>query len=757
MTAGGLVGESAATFAVAGAPVAVRITPCAPGIVRIRLGEPDSGSSYLEPRDWPPLAIAARLPQAIDTGAIVVAFVADPPALELRDRAGRPRLRLGLDAVALQPRLRLQVALPGEQHLYGLGQCGLPFDRLGAARRLWNCHVDHSPGAADIAIPLLLSQLGHGLFFDHAGPAWLGPGDALDTASLGYACNAPGLDLYYLAGEDLRATLAEAATLLGRAPLPPRWALGYLQSTRHFVDTDELRRLAATFRDKQLPCDALVLLSSYGDALGWNRGVGHLDWQQALVPRSRELLAELHELKFRVVTHEYPVLHPGSPLAVEARDRGYLLDETYPRVTPTERPSTSYHEGQPYLDFTRPEIGEWWWQAHRPLRDDGVDGWWLDGGDGPSSDPDNHNRYDLRRQQAFADGEARDRPERRPFLLCRSGGPGMQRFGAACWSGDVDASFATLEAQLGLGLNVGLAGVPYWGTDIGGFYPGPASGGELFARWFQFGAFCPIFRAHGRAWRNHLPWAHGAAVEAICRRYLELRQSLMPYTYSLAWQAHRLGLPLMRPLVLNYPDDRRTWDLGSQYLWGDDILVAPVTRAGATHWPVYLPAGTWHDFWTHDSHAGPADITVPAPLYRLPLFVRAGAIVPTGPVRQHDGAAADSALTLLVYPAGRSAFALYEDDGLTNEYRSGRCAVTDFECLASGDEVTCRIAAPRGDTGLVAEDRPYILRIHAPSAPRSVMAAGAGGERREPSWRHDGGHFLTVHIIGHPTTISMVW
>ena len=156
-----------------------------------------------------------------------------------------------------------------------------------------------------------------------------------------------------------------------------------------------------------------------------------------------------------------------------------------------------------------------------------------------------------------------------------------------------------------------------------------------------------------------------------------------------------------------------------------------MTRAGATHWPVYLPAGTWHDFWTHDSHAGPADITVTTPLDRLPLFVRAGAIVPTGPERQHDGASADTALTLLVYPAGHSAFALYEDDGLTNDYRSGHCAVTDLECLASGKELTCRIAAPRGDAAQVTEGRPYILRIRSPSPPRSVMASSAGRAPRD--------------------------
>ena len=167
----------------------------------------------------------------------------------------------------------------------------------------------------------------------------------------------------------------------------------------------------------------------------------------------------------------------------------------------------------------------------------------------------------------------------------------MQRFGATCWSGDINNDFATLEAQVPLGLNTGMSGIPYWGTDVGGFFHPIPESGELYARWFQLGAFSPVFRSHGWVWREHVPWAHGSEVESICRHYAELRYRLLPYTYTLAWQAHQLGLPLMRPLVMNYPDDPRVWGLGHQFLWGDDLLVAPVTREGATTWPVYLPAG----------------------------------------------------------------------------------------------------------------------------------------------------------------------
>jgi alpha-glucosidase (family GH31 glycosyl hydrolase) len=546
-----------------------------------------------------------------------------------------------------------------QQHFYGLGQGGGDLDRLGVSRQLWNTHIGHGPGS-DMGVPLLVSSRGYALFFDNPGAGVIAVGRSDAGVQIVYTAETGMLAWYFLMGGDLRGAMREVAALLGCAPLPPRWALGFLQSTRHFHDTAELRQLPRTIRERRIPCDALIYLSAYGDALGWNRGVGHLEFQPELWSDPTALLEELRSQHFEVITHEYPVLHGESPLFAEADSRGYLLAEGYERASATE---ANYRQGQRYIDFSNPAARAWWWAAHRQLATRGrgvVAG--RRGGAARRVHPPRRKRkappQHLRpvRPRGFAEGEAGDRPDQRVFLLCRSGAGGMQRFGASCWSGDINNDFATLEAQIPLGLNTGLSGVPYWGTDVGGFFHPIPESGELYARWFQLGAFSPIFRSHGWVWREHVPWAHGSEVEGICRQYAELRYRLLPYTYTLAWQAHTLGLPLMRPLVMNYPDDPRVWGLGHQFLWGDDLLLAPVTREGARAWPVYLPAGTWFDFWTGARHEGPGGITVEAPLDRLPLFVRAGAIVPLGPVLQHTAERPLDDVTLLIHPDGASRF-----------------------------------------------------------------------------------------------------
>ncbi len=680
-------------------------------------------------------------------------------ALVFRDPAGRVLLHLVHDTLALSPAVNMRLLLQGEQHLYGMGEGGQQFDRLGVARRLWNFQANRGQGA-DMAVPLILSQIGYGLFIDNTARGRIEHGDSNEGGTiLDYTAEAGPFDLYFIAGT-MRSVLGDVASLLGRATMPPRWALGYLQSTRHFASTDEITGLGEELRARRLPCDAIIFLSTYGRAHGWNRGVGHLDFQPDLFPEPAAVLGALHDMHLRTFSHEYPVLHENSPLHADAAARGYLLEHAYARLQPPRPDAAVFKEGQRFIDFSRPEVRAWWWDAHRDLVAHGIAGWWLDGGEGPPAGTALaagdaaivHNHYDLWRQQAFAEGEARDRPDQRPFLLCRSGGPGMSRFGAIPWSGDINTTFETMETQIRTGLNVGLSGIPHWGTDTGGFYSVAPDQGELFVRWLQFAAFCTLFRAHGHVWRRHVPWAHGADIEGICRDIIEMRYRMMPTSYTLAWQARQTGLPTMRPLVLNYPDDPNVWDLGTQYLWGDDLLVAPVTRRGATHWPVYLPAGTWHDYWTQETYQGPGGITVASPLERIPLFVRGGAIMPLGPVMQHDAERPLDAVTLLVYPEGQSSFTLYEDDGLTNAYQRGGHVETRFDCAADDTGVTFTIGAPVGDATLVPDTRSYTLQLRASRKPSRVVL----GQGEQPEWRHEG-HFLFVRMPAAPSTVRVTW
>jgi alpha-glucosidase (family GH31 glycosyl hydrolase) len=753
--------------------ITIALRQHAPHVVRVSLGTRAAGapSSYLtgQRNDKLPAIELGKAPVTHRLGELSVEI--DPTAQELifSDSAGRRQLRLATNRLALDPRVRLFLGTVGEQHFYGLGEGGHQFDRLGVTRRLWNFQANRGQGA-DIAVPLLVSQSGYAVFIDNSSNAMVEPGELDGARWLEYSAEPGPFDLYFFGGPDLRSIFGDVANLVGHATMPPRWALGYMQSSRHFHHAEEFHEVTARMREGRHPCDAFIFLSTYGSALGWNRMVGHLEFEPSLIPDPPATIKRFHDKHFRVFSHEYPVLHEQSPLYPEALGKGYLLDHAYPRQERSSVNEAVFREGQRFLDFSRQDVRAWWWEAHKPLVEAGIEGWWLDGGEGPPARTELqggpgsilHNRYDLLRQQTFAEGEARDNPDRRPYLLCRSGGPGMQRFGAMPWSGDVNTTFETMEMQIRTGLNLAMSGIPHWGTDTGGFYLVGPDEGELFVRWLQFSAFCSIFRAHGHTWRRHLPWSHGEAIESICRRIIELRYRMMPYTYSLVWQAHRLGLPTMRPLVLNYPDDPHVWDLGTQYLWGDDILVAPVTRRGATHWTVYLPEGSWHDYWTQETHQGPRGVTVEAPLERLPLFVRSGAIIPLGPVMQYDGEIEPNEITLLIYPHGQSAFELYEDDGASNAYRNGGHAITTINCHAEAQHLSVRVAAPQGDASIVPKARSYTLQVRASKPPVRVDVEGLGtlakvAQSDRPGWWHDGKHFLFVRLPMAEATAQIIW
>jgi alpha-glucosidase/alpha-D-xyloside xylohydrolase len=337
----------------------------------------------------------------------------------------------------------------------------------------------------------------------------------------------------------------------------------------------------------------------------------------------------------------------------------------------------------------------------------GIDGWWPDQGDGLDA------ASRLARNRMYFEGQQLYRPNQRVYALHRNAYAGMQRYAAFLWSGDVLSRWETLKTHVPNAINTGLSGIPYWGTDIGGFIPTDEYTGELYARWFQFAAFCPLFRSHGRDWRLHLPWgwdtgeivypetkdyhpdpAHirNPAIEPICKKYLELRYRLMPYLYSAVRETCETGLPVIRALWLHHPDDPTAVARGDEYLYGGDILVAPVVEKGAIQRSVYLPKGDWYDFWTSERLSGGREITREVDLATLPLYVRAGAIIPTGPLRQYTSEPVDETLTLTIYPGADGSAFLYQDDGETFDFRTGAYTRVEMRWNESSRRLDLRLA-----------------------------------------------------------------
>jgi alpha-glucosidase/alpha-D-xyloside xylohydrolase len=643
--------------------------------------------SVRAPADAPELAIGPMgpslanirtlsAPRVVDWNGGRIRVTPDPLAIALIDAAGHPCQHLKIDRSGA---VRFAT---GSAPIFGLGQGGQQFDRRGGSFPLVNGQgegvqsVDmRQPGArapvyefdlahegARVTIPWIVSTEGWGVFFRRPYGAFdLGDEegrlipDASDVTSL--------LDAFFVVTRDPAQLMREYAVITGFPHLPPLWSLGYMQSHRTLEGRDQILDEAQEFRRRALPCDAFIYLGTGFTTGGWNTGHGQFRFNESLFPDASAMIRQLHDDHIRVVLH---VVDPPLHLSGTIDDSG----------------SAASHE----------DNAAHYWNEHQPVSRAGVDGWWPDVGD--KLDP----AARLARIRMYWDGPIRDHSDRRPFALHRNGYAGMQRYGWL-WSGDIDSTWQTLATQVPVGINCGLTGIPYWGTDIGGFITTPELTGELFVRWFQFGAFCPLFRAHGRTWKLRLPWGwntgeygpeeydgrrlvpgtlpdrselRNADVEPICKAYLELRYRLLPYLYSAVRETHETGMPVMRALWLHYPTDPRAVARGDEYLWGHDILVAPVVEKGAASRTLYLPQGTWYDFWTESAIAGGDEIRRPVDLKTMPLYVRAGAIIPTGPVQQHTAQAPVGPLTLTVYPGADGSAAVYEDDGISFAYQAGK-------------------------------------------------------------------------------------
>jgi alpha-glucosidase len=754
-------------MALASGRARVEVTALAPGIVRVRVapeGAPLPRRPWAVDRpaeDWPAVPVTVRESDdlvELDTGALRVQVTRRPLRVSFVDSAGEVfaaddrehgcgwRAGDGLtmattsgDSGDAVPAIICQKTLPPGEHCYGLGERTGMLDKRGCRYSNWTTDTwNHDPSTDMMyhAIPFMLALrpatgLTYGLYFNNTFRTVFDLGHTQPNC---YRLEGAGgeLDYFVIHGATPAEVVRGFTALTGRMQVPPRWALGYQQSRWSYASEDEVRAVADGFRAHDLPGEVIYLDIDYMD------GFRDFTWNRAAFPQPERLIADLRAQGFRIVAIIDPGIkdEPGNPVYDSGVAGGHFLRDTQGELAHGQ----VWPGNCVFPDFARVATRAWWGEWHQSLIAAGVSGIWNDmnepstGGselplDAPAGDDtppatfgEVRNVYAHLEAQATRAALLAARPDERPFVLTRAGFAGTPRY-SAMWTGDNMSTWEHLEMSLPQLSNLGLSGVAFCGADIGGFFGNATP--ELFARWIELGALYPFARGHSvRGSAPHEPWVFGDEVTAIARRYLELRYRLLPYLYTLIERAASTGEPVWRPLVYAYPSDHEVTTLHDQALIGPDLLVAPVYHPGILVRHVYLPAGTWHDYWTGEHLTGPQYTLAPAPLGTLPLYARAGAIIPSGPAIRASDARPLDALTLDVYLGGNAGEArgeLYEDDGHTFAYQQGafRRTCYHYHSTAAGAAITATVegnyrTAPRSLT----------LRVHG----RAVLSATLGDQ-----------------------------
>lgn len=718
------VATTPAAFTAASRHAVVEAAALAPDLFRLRLVRGDGFSKHpswaVVKSDWPAPEARVRVTAraaSLETPVGRLRFDLQSGAWRVDDSYGLRVFEAAAGATGFedgQPFLKLQ--LTDTELLFGLGEATGTFNRRGTVRDFWNVDVlGHAPGIHPalrqlyVSIPFALSLRegrAAGLFWDNpARQIWDLGNTRPNTWSLTAASGE--LDLYLFLGPTAAGINARYTELTGAMPLPPLWALGYHQSRYSYESRNRLEQVAREFRRRRLPCDALYL------------DIHHLDGHRVFTfgknyPQPAQLTAKLARQGFKVVAIADPGVKDDPKFGVLKRG---VKQQAFVKAADgqTDFVGEVWPGAARFPDFLNQRARDWWGDEQRALLDAGVAGVWNDMNEpanfarpdktlppdalhhtdqGPGRHAGVHNLYGMQMARASREGMLRHRPGERPFVITRAGYAGTQRH-ALVWTGDNTSCWAHLDDAVQMLLNLSLSGVPFCGADVGGFLENCPP--ELFARWFQFAALTPFFRGHtNTGTRDHEPWAFGPAVEEICRTYLRLRYQLLPALYGLFAEARATGAPVMRPLLWHYQNDPVAVACGDQFLLGRNLLVAPVLRQGAVARSVYLPNDLWYDFWTGEQIQGGDHVLADAPLETIPLFVRAGTILPLAEPRQFVDDALLDAVSLHVWPQASGELAWYEDDGATQGYEAGGFSRRTITSQTRGKTLTLRFGAAEG-------------------------------------------------------------
>jgi alpha-D-xyloside xylohydrolase len=589
-----------------------------------------------------------------------------------------------------------------DTHYYGLGQ--YQDGVLDLRGRTIDCRHDYDrPGGESVCVPFMVTDKGYAILWDNPSATTVSPGLLNATK---FASNVgERVSFFVIAGKTTDELYAGYAKLTGATPLPPKAAFGLIQSKARYETQGQLTEIADGYRKRGLPLDVMVL-----DWFYWTR-MGQLDIDRTAFPDPAGMNAHLKSMGMHSIISIWPRFERESRWFDTLAAKGWLMKDK--DGNPVDGLPIRSDRAGALIDSTNPEARAWFWGKIRDnIFSQGFDYAWLDETE-PDLVPEGHfyaigsgdryrNVYPLLHTSSVADGSARDRPDMRNMILCRAAYLGTQANGCLFWSSDVQSNWEALKRQVPAGLGMTASGIAYWSSDTGGWqWPnGPEAQApvlvdpagatamapsyrdypELFVRWFQYNAFTPTLRIHGQRPGTAL-WDYGTAAEPILASALRLRYALMPYIYALGRQTNQTGAPFMRALFMDFPSDPAVKDLGDEYMFGPAFLVAPVTEQGQTSRRVYLPAGAdWYDWWTDKRYTGGQWIDAAAPIDHIPLFVRAGSIVPMG-VQVPSTATAQGLESIRVYPGRDASFTLYDDDGTTNAYRKtgGRSATLRWD------------------------------------------------------------------------------
>lgn len=695
----------------------VQLTVLAPDLVRVRavFGKPLPAKDHswaIAKTDWttPRWSITEDVQSIkITTDELVVAINRSPLLIEFRDaRTGavinsdeRP---MSYDARGIMkdqlfdPKAGIFIAaskkLGFDEHFYGLGEKAARLDKRRSFFVNWN---SDTPGYVEGRDPIyqtvpfylgLQRNAAYGLFFDNSYKSYFDFGRSSQQRAW-FGAEGGELNYYFFYGPSIKKILNRYADLTGHMPLPPKWALGNQQSRWSYYPESMVDEVVREYRQRDLPLDVVHLDIDY------MKGYRVFTFDADRFPNPKALAEKLGKQGVKLIT----IVDPGVKYLPDAKDDNYFVvkegiarnffqrrsngDLFVPRVWPGE---------SLFVDYTLPEARKWWGDLHRLYTDNGVAGIWNDMNEPAdfvdqtgknqmdvvsydegekSTHAKNRNVFGFLMSRATYEGLERARPDRRPYVISRAGYAGLQRY-STMWIGDTNSTWDALGLNIPMFTTLGLSGQPFVGGDVGGFMG--RGDGELLVRSYQVAFLTPFCRNHKTIdGYDQEPWRFGSQYEQIIRKYLKLRYALLPFLYTTLETAHRTGVPLFRPLLLNYQDDPDTYNLDDQFMVGDDLLVAPILKPDVVQRRVYLPRGTWYDYWTNQKFRGGQVITVQAPLETVPLFVRGGSIIPTGPVMNYVGEKQSDPITFNVYPDenGAASTILYEDDGTSPAYKNG--------------------------------------------------------------------------------------